>query len=448
MTVASPGELLRSLEAADYDAVLGTRESDELDFKEQPYQLGHDYGKWELCKDVAALANANGGCLVIGYAVKRDPEDIAEVASKSRPVPSKSIKPAQYKKVLASGVYPAPSFILHSFTRGLPQGQLVFAIEVRPDKNREPFIVRRMPDPKGKVSGEAVGIPSRFHDDTRWETAEEIYQRIQAAPMERRPRRVEPDERHQPVNQEAFERRAKGRSAEMGALESWASEPLYALHAAPATTGHELDDLHDPSGLGGKLQRPNGLRSSGFGLPTGTSDVINGAFVSRSRMGPIVWLESGGFFSLAARGSRSYLGWAVNDGVFPERPWTLINSLVLVELTLEFFRFVHGELQPRIGGAWFYGVQCSGFQKAKLRLASGWSRSLIGLWDEDTKAASSDAWWQAFVDKKGRPPGDNAFRALKQVYKLFGLPPSAIPFQSASIVSEEILIREASKPDR
>ncbi len=103
MSVSSPGELLTALERKQYDAITGTLEGDDLDFKEQPYQLDEEKGKWELCKDVAALANTGGGVFAVGYSLRRGPTDIAEVADELRPVPVELINPDQYKKVLSSG---------------------------------------------------------------------------------------------------------------------------------------------------------------------------------------------------------------------------------------------------------------------------------------------------------------------------------------------------------
>src|SRR6266511_6297104 len=89
MSVGSPGELLTALARGDYDAIPGTPEADNLDFKEQPYRLDQEKSKWHLCTDVAALANTNGGCLVVGYSVRRGPTDVAEVTDELRPVPTK-----------------------------------------------------------------------------------------------------------------------------------------------------------------------------------------------------------------------------------------------------------------------------------------------------------------------------------------------------------------------
>ncbi len=55
-----------------YAETIGCPESAQLDFKEGWYRLDEDREKWELAKDVAAMANSAGGYIIRGVAaVKR-----------------------------------------------------------------------------------------------------------------------------------------------------------------------------------------------------------------------------------------------------------------------------------------------------------------------------------------------------------------------------------------
>lgn len=58
MTVHSDLDLVAALAQGTPGRLLGTAESDRLDFKQSPYPLQTDKGKYDLCSDVAALANA------------------------------------------------------------------------------------------------------------------------------------------------------------------------------------------------------------------------------------------------------------------------------------------------------------------------------------------------------------------------------------------------------
>ena len=48
MAVEGQVELLLALERGTYDAVVGTAETEDIDFKETPYQLDLPRQKWEL----------------------------------------------------------------------------------------------------------------------------------------------------------------------------------------------------------------------------------------------------------------------------------------------------------------------------------------------------------------------------------------------------------------
>jgi hypothetical protein len=65
-------ELLALLDAGHFDAIIGTAETGEIDFKRDPYRVGEPQGAFELAKDVAALANsATGGLLVVGFKARK-----------------------------------------------------------------------------------------------------------------------------------------------------------------------------------------------------------------------------------------------------------------------------------------------------------------------------------------------------------------------------------------
>src|ERR1035438_2713174 len=88
MAVTSQTELGEALATYDFDRIIGTPESNWIDFKGEPYESHppasgklSDYGRSELCKDVAAFANSGGGCILIGFRTTRAPTQGIETAS-------------------------------------------------------------------------------------------------------------------------------------------------------------------------------------------------------------------------------------------------------------------------------------------------------------------------------------------------------------------------------
>jgi len=103
-----PDDVVASIEAGNEDLLIGEPETEHVDFKEQPYLLATDKGKWELAKDVAALANSGGGCLVIGVATTTPADREEEIASEIKPFPVAMVDLQQMRTTIdaASGVYP------------------------------------------------------------------------------------------------------------------------------------------------------------------------------------------------------------------------------------------------------------------------------------------------------------------------------------------------------
>src|SRR4029450_9959086 len=106
----------------------------------------------------------------------------------------------------------------------------------------------------------------------------------------------------------------------------------------------------------------NVLRPEGFNLRArGSLEVRDGglAYLADSRRA--LWLDPDGTLTVGAPGTYNYLGWAMDQtrpsGIRPDQ--VLLNPIVVVEFTLEFFRFVHRELVPRAKpGRWTFRVIC------------------------------------------------------------------------------------------
>src|SRR5438067_3261507 len=74
-------EALAILAGGDFDGFVGVTEGLEVEFKREPYRMGQDSQKFELAKDVSALANAGGGVIVIGVLAERGDEVALDVVT-------------------------------------------------------------------------------------------------------------------------------------------------------------------------------------------------------------------------------------------------------------------------------------------------------------------------------------------------------------------------------
>src|SRR5438552_2652396 len=99
MAVSTRVELMEALVAHQFDRLVGTVESDWVDFKEQPYDLSTPAGKWELAKDVAAFANQQGGCIVLGVRTEKSDQERRDVATAIHEIPKGLIDRSRYRDV-------------------------------------------------------------------------------------------------------------------------------------------------------------------------------------------------------------------------------------------------------------------------------------------------------------------------------------------------------------
>ena len=100
-------DLLLALENGNFDLVLGTAESDDIEFKQGAYLLDQPRQKWELAKDVAALANSRGGTIVVGFRRQKSQNHIVDTAIEHRPIPKALINWDSYRQTLGRWLRPA-----------------------------------------------------------------------------------------------------------------------------------------------------------------------------------------------------------------------------------------------------------------------------------------------------------------------------------------------------
>lgn len=175
-------------------ALAGAREGAWLDVKGAPY-LSNPSGMYELAKDVAAFANADGGLILIPATSRHD--GTGEVVDEVRDLPRDHVRPQAWIDNIAGKVYPEPAGVEVVFV-GLERGQLLVVVPAQADE-RKPFLVR------GAIEGErvlthAITLPWRDGDRTRFDdigrvhaalrqqragstTDDELIERVQLATM-------------------------------------------------------------------------------------------------------------------------------------------------------------------------------------------------------------------------------------------------------------------------
>jgi len=158
-------DALEILERGGFDAFVGMPETIEVEFKSEPYQIpDRDSEKFELAKDVSALANASGGVIVIGVRTERDNATAVDVADEPRPLPRGLVNEEQYEAILSDMVYPrlnAVSVRFHPSTGDDERG--LVCIDVPPQNEVDKYFLIQRPTEEDvdKTPGWLVGLAVR-----------------------------------------------------------------------------------------------------------------------------------------------------------------------------------------------------------------------------------------------------------------------------------------------
>lgn len=143
------------------DVLIGQPETDWLDFKRQAYAKT-EHGKFELAKDVAAFANADGGILVLGVATNRS--GLAETASAITPCPAASVSAQSYKSLVRRRLHPPPERVeVFSVPQRAGGDVWVVAVPPQPEEFKPVLVHGAVLD--GKVNDAFYSIVVRRGDD-------------------------------------------------------------------------------------------------------------------------------------------------------------------------------------------------------------------------------------------------------------------------------------------
>ena len=422
------------LDTGDEARLIGESETEQLDFKEQPHILTSEKGKWELAKDVAALANSGGGCIVVGVSTIVPSDREEEVASAINPFPSTMADVKQIRDSLdaASAVYPVVRGVtIRKFERA--SGKAMLLIRVPPQSEDDlPFMVVRMVEGDEK-RGVGVGVPFRSGPHTYWTPPGQLHRDLSDGQRARKP----PPSGHRDAidgsstvlshglvsTKDLSDERLRAIEQYMG----WSDAATLLLAAVPTIPQAEpIDGFYDPNKIYGCVEYPPEIRHAGFSLAwRHQPENIDGSLVNPTAERNILWADPNGAAFAAALGRQSFLtrSGGSRNATEPER--RTINPTVLVEWTYLFFNFYAECIRPSVTGRVQLAVRLRGARSRE------WPMDLVAgvrndsAWDDAREAGLDDFYFAGDLDED---PAKSAFKALKQIYELFGLSAADIPY--------------------
>ncbi len=172
LAAASGGELtpattLDLLRAGRADLLRGQPESAWLEAKVAPYDLDDKNVRFELGKDVAAMANSRqGGIIVLGLAneKKRRKGDVDTIGGCSE-VDLRRVRRQRYRHLVANLVYPTLTGFDIELIEGTARDRGIAVLVIPPQtENKRPFLVQGV-IADGNVLGRHVLLPWRREDE-------------------------------------------------------------------------------------------------------------------------------------------------------------------------------------------------------------------------------------------------------------------------------------------
>ena len=168
-------QIIEILARGQPEKLCGSTETEQVDFKRSPYGSTEKWQRWELAKDVAALANNAGGLVVIGVICDKPRDEIIEVVVKIRDVLKTKANVQSYRDVVDHWIFPRPEGVeFRWYPQQGPKGILVIDVP-KQEPSVQPFVIKGEPGPEYKNS---VGIPRRSGTTTHWEDHKFVHLRI------------------------------------------------------------------------------------------------------------------------------------------------------------------------------------------------------------------------------------------------------------------------------
>lgn len=442
----SVAEALSVLESGEFSRFEGVIEDAQIEFKGSPYQLELEISKHELAKDVSALANAQGGLILVGFRTDKDQSTAAEFVGACREFPLSSVDVERYRKVLEDWICPkvhALSVLCFPSSSDKARGVMAIQIPASVCEHR-PYIVARTVDEAGKVRGTSFGYFERIQDRIPETTAEvirghirdgmrfaDIYQKLESIQSflgeAAAPPAALADEgfRHRIAEAEQSSGRA-GRPnliLAVKAQEQCAFPDIFRSGSAPV-----VQLLENPPVL-----RPDGF-FIGFGRSVLRSEIVEGRLRRIVSSGyKLLELSRDGTLIGIGPGDDDMLCWFMRNQRSP-KPGLPIRNFVLTEVTLNFCMlafdiFHHADPKPkhlkfvlRLSNMTDQGEPC------KLSLARDGGPNDLSFGFEVHPAPSATIDVESAVPFDNSDPGNAAYRLLSELYVKFGFETDRMPY--------------------
>ena len=380
-----------------------------------PTNSGHRKASGNWRRTSAGLANLGGGLLVVGVKTEKTEGNFSEIASELRPVAVANLDRVQHHDVIRDLVRPAVEFNVAYFPDRDQTGKGYMTVHVKPLPEADRYaLVRRMIAPDGREI-DAIGVPVRDSDKTRWLSADEVYRRLRDGQRANSPVQAQ-------ISQSVGESPDwKAAVQQLIALKDWEG-PLLIWQSMPLQPVDLLSRMWGRDSISQILSNPSSLRPNGFNwnFYNGVRQFEGGALASDGRRA--IWVASNGLITALATANDEMLAWAMHNS--PSEPQRL-NVIAVTEITLEYFRLVDQRILPGTDMKFRHSIATRKFAAdPPVALPEGLPNSLSSF---DSAIAGADTRYQ-FDQYIPVDAERDAYEALWRFYATFQLGFDKVPF--------------------
>jgi Putative DNA-binding domain len=348
-------EILRSQK---FQELLDVLETDEVDFKDQPYFVDTDRQKYDLAEDITAFANHEGGVLVLGCRTTPVPDLEGDVVTDVRPFSQDLCKFEVWRSVCNTLIYPpikGLKFLFHELPDDPNRGLVSIVIPKSSEADRPHLLAHVLNEGTDRKVTTKYGLVIRTGARNSAYLVQNIHALIQSgsaiSKVERSLESIEQKlaailQKDQNINDSRLEfsrvaNKRKFLEKVPAFLESVGRDgsPTLLLGAYPSKA-IVVNEIYDGASLvSTTFDKPPELRENGFGLSIqNPSELIDGV-ARRARGGfrKARQLSNSGKLLVSVSADENFLAWATNRRPgYPLR----YRSYVLAEVTYIFARYV------------------------------------------------------------------------------------------------------------
>jgi hypothetical protein len=442
-------EVTGILSRGTFAELIATVEHVQFECKNGFYDTKTATSKVELAKDISALANSNGGYLLIGPATKKNPLHQGDEVISVSEFASSAFHPDTYRDILSAFIYPPITDLkIQWHPSSVDPAKGIASIYVPPKSaNEKPFLVVQS-ELDSRVRGHLFGFFERVGDDALPTSVQILRDTMKDGKrygdLERRMESLEGllgklvSNRSVKQNLVTSERLLQ-RAADAKIAAQLSDVPSFFLLAVPIQPV-KLSGLYSSKSAEYKaISDPPEYRQHGFDLnPHTPVQYVRGELIRRvanGRKGLELWQD--GTLIFVGRNDEHFLGWAV-----PLKGENLyINNYVLTEvvslflaLIIQIFRSLQARPERvRVS----FGFMRENAKGATYELSQHPISLQTGSFEGQEVVADNKTFWIDF-DLQDAIPEVEALRLLREIYHWFGITDEQIPYVDSTSVPQRV----------